>query len=290
MSIYDILKDRRRLELDLSSIGLPEVPLVGVNIQTSAAESLAAHRHKGIFEVVYMVRGRQVFTEADKEYTLAGNDIFITRPGRSHGSGPYLMDKAFFYWLQLKLPSHGESILCLDSESSALLSRQLMEISVSRFAGSKMMAAIFEDIFRLSGSDNDIKKLAISSRLVELLLCVSNCAANPENSPITADIKASLQLLADNYDKFLTVEQMAAAAGLSASRFKCKFKKQTGLPPGEYQLRKKVEMAEELLATTDQSITTTAYQLGFSSSQYFATVFKRFKKTTPAQARKISIQ
>jgi AraC-like DNA-binding protein len=282
MSIYDIIKDRRRFELDLADIGLPEVPLVGVNIQTSAQESLPGHRHEGVFEAVYMVRGRQVFTVSDKEYTLRSNDIFVTQPDLFHGSGTHLMDKAFFYWIQLRLPLDGESILCLDKESSSLLSRQLREIKTNRFAGNKKMAAIFEDVFKLYQKKEKIVKLAISSRLVELLLSIADCAGEMDNSWVTSDIEASLKLIENNDDKFLTVEQMAAKAGLSTSRFKCKFKEQTGLPPAEYQLRKKIEIAETTLKTTDLSITQTAYKLGFSSSQYFATVFKRFKKTSPS--------
>jgi AraC-like DNA-binding protein len=282
MSIYDIIKDRRRFELDLAAIGLPEVPLVGVNIQTSARESLPGHRHEGVFEAVYMVRGRQVFTVSDKEYTLRSNDIFVTQPDLFHGSGTHLMDKAFFYWIQLRLPLDGESILCLDKESSSLLSRQLREIKTNRFAGNKKMAAIFEDVFKLYQKKEKIVKLAISSRLVELLLSIADCAGEMDNSWVTSDIEASLKLIENNDDKFLTVEQMAAKAGLSTSRFKCKFKEQTGLPPAEYQLRKKIEIAETTLKTTDLSITQTAYKLGFSSSQYFATVFKRFKKTSPS--------
>lgn len=286
MSIYNILKDRRRLELNLAEIGLTEVPLVGVNIQTCAADRLPRHRHEGIFEVVYMVRGKQVFTIEGKEYTLKSNDVFITQPGYCHGSGSNLMEKSFFYWLQIKLPVDDNPILCLNSESSKLLSRHLNDINANLFVGNRKIAESFENIFRLYQNTEDISKLAISSRLVELLLNILDCANKPNNSPATADIEAAIMLLEDNSERFVTIEEMATAAGLSSSRFKFKFKEQTGLPPAEYQLRRKISDAQSLLKTTNRTITSIAYELGFSSSQYFATVYKRFTHSNPSDCRK----
>jgi AraC-like DNA-binding protein len=43
-----------------------------------------------------------------------------------------------------------------------------------------------------------------------------------------------------------------------------------------------VERARELLAAGGRSVTDVAYALGFSSSQYFATVFKRYTHTRPS--------
>ena len=283
MGIYNILKEKRRLELDLKKIGLPEIPLIGVNILTSATGKLPLHVHKGTLEIVYMVRGKQVFSTGTKQYTLKSNDVFITEPDILHGSGGHLMDRAFFYWLQITLPSEKKSILCLNNESSMMLSNKLRNIKTNRFAGNKNISSCFEEIFELYHKRGKTSKLAISSQLVQLLLNVIDCASNPKNSFITEDISASLELLDDNPHTFLTVEQMAHAANLSCSRFKCKFKQQTGLPPAEYQLRKKIEMAKEMLKSSDLSITEIAYKLGFSSSQYFATRIQKIHAENPGQ-------
>ena len=52
-----------------------------------------------------------------------------------------------------------------------------------------------------------------------------------------------------------------------------------------YILKKKIEKARSLLLETKLSITAIAFQCGFSSSQYFATAFKRFCRMTPSQFR-----
>ena len=71
---------------------------------------------------------------------------------------------------------------------------------------------------------------------------------------------------------------------LSAGR---KFVQITGSSCEEDILRTKPEKARELLAATDMSVTEIAFRYGFSSSQYFATVFKRLCCSTPTRYRRM---
>ena len=79
--------------------------------------------------------------------------------------------------------------------------------------------------------------------------------------------------------------EMARRVGLSVPRFHARFKEQFGMPPAEYLLRAKVTEACRQLRETRQPITAIAYKLGFSSSQYFATVVKRYTGQTPRALR-----
>ena len=48
----------------------------------------------------------------------------------------------------------------------------------------------------------------------------------------------------------------------------------------------KIEKAKEILTESDTSITDIAFSLGFSSSNYFCAVFKKFMDCTPKDYRK----
>ena len=78
---------------------------------------------------------------------------------------------------------------------------------------------------------------------------------------------------------------MAEVAGLSVSHFKARFRRETGLPPREFILREKIRLAREALGKGHGTVTDIAFELGFSSSQYFATVFKRYTGQSPRQIR-----
>ena len=74
----------------------------------------------------------------------------------------------------------------------------------------------------------------------------------------------------------------ARAIHLSESRFKARFRREVGLPPGVYILRAKIAAACTELRQPGTRVTELAHRLGFSSSQYFATVFRRFTGLTPS--------
>jgi AraC-like DNA-binding protein len=78
---------------------------------------------------------------------------------------------------------------------------------------------------------------------------------------------------------------LARHLGLSRARMFEVFKKHTGLTPNDYLLRQRIEHAREQLAKPSRSITDIALDVGFSSSQYFANVFRRYTGMTPLEHR-----
>ena len=91
----------------------------------------------------------------------------------------------------------------------------------------------------------------------------------------------------DNCDEdTISIGQMAKVAGLSTSSFHRKFWDVVGVTPKDYIVRKRIETARDMLKQTDISIIDIAMQCGFSTSQYFATVFRRYTGFTPSEYRK----
>lgn len=82
----------------------------------------------------------------------------------------------------------------------------------------------------------------------------------------------------------LTVARLAQVAGLSPSRFQAAFKQETGIPPAEFALRARITEAIRRLAQPGADVTSVAFSLGFSSSQYFASAFRRFTNMSPRKA------
>jgi AraC-like DNA-binding protein len=84
----------------------------------------------------------------------------------------------------------------------------------------------------------------------------------------------------------LRMENLAAEVGLSSAGLRARFKAETGFTLHEYVLHHRVEEARLRLAQTEEEITAIAHDLGFSSSQYFATVFRRQIGLTPGEYRR----
>lgn len=105
---------------------------------------------------------------------------------------------------------------------------------------------------------------------------------------LPASLNKSLAYIEEHLTEAIQVAELPLLENMSLSSYHKKFVQLTGLSPAEYILKMKIETAKELLASTDMSVTDIAYKYGFSSSQYFATVFKRFCYLTPTEFRKLA--
>ena len=83
----------------------------------------------------------------------------------------------------------------------------------------------------------------------------------------------------------MRLDSVAVNVGLSPAGLRSRFKAETGYTLHEYLLHRRIEEAVRRLTETKDDITSIAHQLGFSSSQYFATVFRRETGTTPGVYR-----
>ncbi len=83
----------------------------------------------------------------------------------------------------------------------------------------------------------------------------------------------------------ITVSELATHAGVSKSYLSREFVREIGIPVSNYIREKKVEIAEELLKNSDDSILEIAMKLSFASQSHFIDIFKSITGSTPKQYR-----
>ena len=83
----------------------------------------------------------------------------------------------------------------------------------------------------------------------------------------------------------ITLNDLAAVAGLSRMHFAAQFRAAVGMRPHQYLLKRRIERAEELLKQAEVSLVDIALTVGFQTQAHFTTVFKRFAGDTPYQWR-----
>ncbi|TPK04817.1 helix-turn-helix transcriptional regulator [Mesorhizobium sp. B2-5-9] len=91
--------------------------------------------------------------------------------------------------------------------------------------------------------------------------------------------------LHENFTRKLALAEMAAVCGLSPSHFVRAFARTFGVPPHQYVLDLRLDLAERLLADSSMTIADIAHSSGFSSQSHFTTVMKKYRQVTPLQAR-----
>jgi AraC family transcriptional regulator len=88
-----------------------------------------------------------------------------------------------------------------------------------------------------------------------------------------------------NVDKQLSVDELAALAGLPRRIFAAEFKRAIGMPVYQYVLRRRVDRATALLSARQLSIAEVAAEVGFTHQAHMSRVVRRLTGLTPAQLR-----
>ena len=87
------------------------------------------------------------------------------------------------------------------------------------------------------------------------------------------------------YFEPLTVESLAASAGLSRAQFSREFRRAFGESPHRYLLTRRMERAAALLRDTDRTVADICLMVGLSSVGSFTTAFGRIFGMSPLAYR-----
>ncbi|WP_086739985.1 GlxA family transcriptional regulator [Streptomyces glaucescens] len=105
-------------------------------------------------------------------------------------------------------------------------------------------------------------------------------------APSGATFEPLLRWLDDHCDKALTLEDIAARAGMSTRTLNRRFREQTGTTPLQWLHRARVRRAQYLLETTAYPVERIAEQAGFGSPTAFRERFRRVVGTSPQGYRR----
>ncbi|UKI33912.1 MAG: AraC family transcriptional regulator [Lentisphaeria bacterium] len=105
-------------------------------------------------------------------------------------------------------------------------------------------------------------------------------ARNSVRTEIHDAVNAASLYLEQHLTDNLTLEELAGHANMSRAHFCRCFKLVFGSSVWTWLTQRRLELAKQMLATTDLSLKEIAAECGFCSSSYFSRQFKRYLKTT----------
>lgn len=93
------------------------------------------------------------------------------------------------------------------------------------------------------------------------------------------------EYIENNYGDSLNATELAQKYGLSVSYLSTLFKERTGINLTAYMEGVRMEKAKELLKNREWTVTEVALHTGYSNSNYFSKVFKKYTGITPREFR-----
>ncbi len=98
-------------------------------------------------------------------------------------------------------------------------------------------------------------------------------------------IKKAQEYIENNFEEKITVDQLASMFALGRRNMERRFKKATANTVTEYIQRVKIEAAKKNLETGRKNISEVMYEVGYSDTKAFRTVFKRITGLSPIEYR-----
>lgn len=174
----------------------------------------------------------------------------------------------------------------LPPAESAVIAAKFANLPERQFSGRPAMQRIFRRLFEIYDEPpSQLRRAILINQLLQCIFEVLDCFDHHRRRNCSQEIRRIVEMIQTYPEEEFSLEDLADEADLSVSRFKARFRTETGIGPHEFILRNKVEAAKRALLQDCQSVTNVAMRFGFSSSQYFATVFRRFTYQTPAEFR-----
>jgi len=217
------------------------------------------------------------------EYDIEGNHIPLTEGAvlvipphiPHHQKSPKASDS---YLLKFQLDPDRHTIVQPTWLQLTGPERQIMEPLLA--------AVVYEHDGRADGRDEMIAAL-----VEQVLIWIQRWSkiATEERAPAGSDARERVRLVGDmlrrQYWKRFSVDELAAQACLSRSRFLEVFRAEFGTPPIAFHTRARMEKAVELARYTGMSWQQIAAQLGYDDPAYFSRAFKKAMGASPSSYR-----
>ncbi len=261
---------------------------------------LDEHRNEGV-EIVYLETGRQVFTVDGTGYPLRSGQFTVTRPWQLHKLGAPHLGPGRLHWfiidVGVRRPSQNwrwPDWVILGEPALTELTRRLRQNEDPVWQATRELHGAFRDIAEAldaPADSNRFPRIAIQINRVLLgLLDALRQQQRHEDPRLTGADRTVEMFLRDleqspaSAARPWTLATMAAACGMSMTTFAKYCHRVANASAITYLGQCRLAHAARLLRSEPaRPITEIALEVGFSSSQYFATCFlRRFRRTPKA--------
>ncbi|MBQ3017126.1 MAG: AraC family transcriptional regulator [Clostridia bacterium] len=279
-----------------------KTPLDNVHYFVMRNYEIGMHK-QDFFEINIIVRGNGVHYIEGNLVDASVGDVFIVPPDVEHGyTGGEGFD-VFHILLNNRFMQKNLADLQMINGFSMLFNVEpIMRARTNKPLHLKLNRVQFKSIESLLMERIDQKNyLSAEDSMLSMgtvyIIITKLCGIYVENNSLEkkdAEVKdtafmRSLALIHERYREKLTLEELAREARLSKSTYVRKFIYICKTTPAEYITRKRIEVAENLLKTSNSSLLEIAEAVGFYDAAHFSRTFKKLKGISPYEYRKKNV-
>lgn len=233
------------------------------------------------YQFVYISKGKGYFSsETTKRRSITKGEVILLFPGQWHTYCP-LKETG---WNEYYIGFEGAIIDKIVSYGFITPDNQVLEVGVN-----EDLVSLFSTAIKVAKEDKGAAQQYLAGIVFNILGTILSMAQNKnfESKESTQKIERAKIIMIENIHKNIDIKGIATNLGISYSLFRKVFKEYTGYAPSQYFQELKLRTAKELLAETNHSIKEIAFELNFSSYEYFLSFFKKRVGSTPMEYRNL---
>ncbi len=233
------------------------------------------------FHVVLITKGKGVFeSKATGKIKISDGDVFLLFPGVWHSYKPSKKTGWTERWVGFS-----------GTIANQFLANGFFSADTPVISKCHKTAVLnhFNALFKLFDEEPFGFQRLASGICIQLMGELHNIQQGGNNiQNLNSIVLHTKKLMYEHITSSIDLAKIASDLGVSYSKFRLDFKKQTGVSPLQYFLFLKIEKSKELLIQTDKTQKEIAFELGFESDYYFNRLFKRKTGLAPGQFRNSS--
>lgn len=248
-----------------------------------------------LLRLYYIIDGKFEWIIGEQNYILYPGDVAVVMPTKVFGGEKDFLGIGTISCLHIQLTQlerSGKMVLgnwsSLSETESKTIGKILLLSNTPVLTKLKEAGVIFQNM-QHEITNQEIGFVTRVNQLIdELLILIARQFTRQNNSrrDFPQTFMKLEQTLRENLSHQWTVEEMAGLVGLGTTAFSEKVKSYTGFSPLNYLINIRISEAIKLLKRKDVNVTDIALDIGFYSSQHFATTFKKLTGYTPSEFRK----
>lgn len=255
----------------------------GILLAKSAlTRSFPLHTHD-FYEFEIVVRGEVLHTISEQGEHLLRGDFHCLAPDTLHSIEAVSTD-GLIYNISVYLPDAPQSVRDALSAFAFPCRGKLPEDMLSRLEG------LYDLLFSDARAHATHEREKVSTLVVYILTALSEHAvffgSDVTAAHIMPHVQRAMAIVRERYAEDLRLSDVASALGLSEGYLSAIFASELGVGFKEYLRTVRLRHAMQMLAATDESITTIAMASGFGSFSNFERSFSKMCGATPREYRR----
>lgn len=228
------------------------------------------------YYIMHLVtKGKGKFVVGDKTYNVTKGDCFLVPPNIMTYYEADKIDPFSYYWVGFGGMEATELMKKIGFLNN--------DIYVVKPAGYEAILQRLKDMTNLQTKEGSAEYVLIG----ELYLILAEMMIEKSTTEVSNReyIDKSLQYMNLNYQKGISVVDVADYIGIERTYFFRLFKKELGMSPQDYLINLKMEKTKVLLKDSKKSIKEIAYSVGYTNYVSFVKIFKERTGLSPSEFR-----